>query len=311
MSLNTYQVQKDLTQLLLSSPLLTYVTVKSELKMWLQSDVDRTTLFTTKRNGKVGAGIMVEMPVADNPHANVPGPVWDWTFPIFLIEQRDINMGAGGTGTSSEQLIPIISGLIHHYADNALGTFASSSKALEPVTGFEGCVAYRLNFKINAAKNDAPSRVAPIVITVAGGNCTLSSTTASASIYYTLNSDFPGVGNDGSDSTNLVPTVTYDAITGNYSLTGLVAGWVYYYKPNFNTDTNLVNGTQTLTVAGQFTAQAASVTLNGTVSRQVLAYVGAAAQLYSAPFAVSTGKTIRAAGYKTDLNNSPVSQATT
>ena len=65
------------------------------------------------------------------------------------------------------------------------------------------------------------------------------------------------------DATNLAPTA-YDG-SGNATVTGLTEGNHYYYLPGGN-DLTLVNGTETLTTSGIFTAQGTGVTLTGTPS---------------------------------------------
>lgn len=310
MSLNTYQVQRDLEQMFLSAYSLRNVTVRSELKMWQQSVTDESVLWTTFRNGKTGAGILVEMPHADNPAKSVSGPQLDWTFPIRLIEQRDVNMGSQGTGISSEALIELIMGLVHLYADANMGTLSVTT--VEPITGYPGCIAYRINTQVVKAKNPVVQRINLPVITINGGSVSLSCNDLSANMYFTLDGTFPGPGNDGSEGANLVPSgAAYDG-SGNYTLSGLRSGWVYYFKPNANADLTLVNGTQTLNSAGQFAAQGTSVTLTGTASKGVQALVGAAAQEYTTPFSVTSGTTIRACSFDNNnvLNNSAVAFAT-
>lgn len=59
---------------------------------------------------------------------------------------------------------------------------------------------------------------------------------------------------------------------GAYVLNGLVAGYSYTYEKGAN-DTDLVNGTETLTATGWFIAQGTSVTLHGTASALITALV--------------------------------------
>lgn len=58
---------------------------------------------------------------------------------------------------------------------------------------------------------------------------------------------------------------------GAYALS-VTAGQPYHWSKGTN-DTNLVNGTETLTSSGTFIAQGASVTLNGTASAQITAVI--------------------------------------
>jgi hypothetical protein len=71
---------------------------------------------------------------------------------------------------------------------------------------------------------------------------------------------------------NIIPGgAEYDG-DGEYTLEDLTVGKVYSWSPGAN-DTNLVNGDQTLTEEGNFTAQDTSVVLNGTPLEDVTAVV--------------------------------------
>jgi hypothetical protein len=70
---------------------------------------------------------------------------------------------------------------------------------------------------------------------------------------------------------NLVPGgLLYDG-TGTYTVTVQV-GKLYHYAPGTN-ETSLVNGMETLTVAGDFIAQGTTVVLHGTIGQPITAFV--------------------------------------
>jgi hypothetical protein len=71
---------------------------------------------------------------------------------------------------------------------------------------------------------------------------------------------------------SMVPAGTPYSGAGAYVLNGLVSGLNYSWEKGAN-DTDLVNGTQTLTASGWFQAQGTSVTLHGTVSQLITALV--------------------------------------
>lgn len=72
---------------------------------------------------------------------------------------------------------------------------------------------------------------------------------------------------------SLIPAGTTYSGAGAYVLNGLTIGQWYSWEDGGANDTNLVNGTQTLTSSGFFQAQATSVTLNGTASALITALV--------------------------------------
>lgn len=71
---------------------------------------------------------------------------------------------------------------------------------------------------------------------------------------------------------SIIPALAEYDVSGEYALSGLVAGNVYQYVKSTN-DTNLVNGTETLVASGFFTAQGTTATLNGTPEAAVTATV--------------------------------------
>jgi hypothetical protein len=71
---------------------------------------------------------------------------------------------------------------------------------------------------------------------------------------------------------SLVPIGQTYSGAGAYVLNGLTVGRIYSWEKSAN-DTNLVNGTETMTSTGYFQAQGTSVTLNGTVSALITALV--------------------------------------
>ncbi len=70
---------------------------------------------------------------------------------------------------------------------------------------------------------------------------------------------------------NLISTNQTYPNPPQYGIT-VVSGFTYYYNPG-PSEVSLVNGTQTLTSAGQFTAQGPMVTLNGTSAGQTITAV--------------------------------------
>lgn len=105
--------------------------------------------------------------------------------------------------------------------------------------------------------------------------------------YFTINVWDDGYSAGTPITGNLVPTgAAYDG-SGNYTLTGLTAGAIYYWKKGSNDAT-----APGLTVSGSFLAAASSVTLTGTPSALVTATVYAVAQRpYSIVQALTAGAT--------------------
>lgn len=189
---NLLQAQLDLFGVISCYPGLTNVNTVIERRQQLQQVVDRQTIYSTKRNGRAGAGILVELPLAKNRRPNVSGPVLDWMFPITFVEVPGINNVADtGTNISAEDGMQMVLEAVHEHADDLLGTF--QAEGFDSITDFPGCVVYRATFKVIGKNNPAVTpRTGTVTVTFSGGNCTLAcANDPTADIYYTLDGSFP------------------------------------------------------------------------------------------------------------------------
>jgi hypothetical protein len=305
--LNLVQSQKDIYQLLLASTQLANVNIVLQRQLQLQSSLDITTVWTTPRNGYAGAGCIVEMPTARFNESSVRGPILDWVFSVWVLEVPLLNFAlpttgraAQGTQIACEEIVQMVLDEIHHYADDNLATFEADPSPVAPANLDKIALGYRVNFLLKKARSPQTTRTGQVQVTLTTGHFALADAIDSGStIYFTLDGSFPGASNIGSDPAyNLVPQSTNYSGGGTYTLTGLTVGFIYYWSPGLANDTSLVNGSQTLTTAGAFTAQGTTVTLHGTVSAQINAQVGAAAQIYGGgTVAAPTGLTLRARAY--------------
>lgn len=305
--LNLVQSQKDLYQLLLASTQLANVNIVLQRQLQLQSELDISTVWTSPRNGYAGAGCIVEMPTARFNESSVRGPILDWVFSVWVLEVPLLNFAlptsgrtAQGTQIACEEIVQMVLDEVHHYADDNLATFEADPNPVAPANLEKIALGYRVNFTLKKARSPQTTRTGQVQVTLTTGHFSLADAIDSgATIYYTLDGSFPGASNIGSDSAyNLIAAGTSYSGGGNYVLTGLTAGWTYYWSPGLANDATLVNGSQTLTTAGSFTAAGTSVTLTGTAAATVNAQVGAAAQVYGGgTIAATTGLTLRARAY--------------
>ncbi len=192
---NFVQLQEFLTQSLLANAALENVNIKSWRKLRLESEVDLSTLWLTPRNGRSGAGILVEMPEFTVPHPNLPGPEALLNCPIAILEEPNINLTPGiGTMLSAEEIAQLILEILHDYQLEGFSTLYAKGNAIVPADEFQGVVAYRVTVQLRLPREQT-ARVATPTATEAGGNITLACATADAEIYFTLDDSFPGSGN--------------------------------------------------------------------------------------------------------------------
>jgi hypothetical protein len=194
------QLQDDIGGALLEAESLADVNVLVYRRLRLQSEISRDVLWQSQRNGKCGAGVLVEMPEFRVQSPNLPGPEAELTLTVLVQEEPNINMTAGtGTLLSAEEICQRVLDVLHHWMVNGFGQIVADSPAILPVEGEEvppGIIAYRIAFKCFVPREqtrrvDQPTiteDALEITIANAAGN-------ASASIYYTLDGTFPGASN--------------------------------------------------------------------------------------------------------------------
>ena len=161
----------------------------------LQTKLDQALSGQALTGGKCGVTCTVQMPSAEVPEPNLPGPVFDAALVVRVIENPVINMGPTGTGKSAEDAALAVIGALHQFALENLAVTASKN-ALEPQAGelLSGKVVYDCHFTRRFGLPQQ-AKVAPVSITESGALpavvVTLECATAGAAIYYTLDGSYP------------------------------------------------------------------------------------------------------------------------
>ena len=193
-------LQQDIFFALMSRQELLSVNVKQFRKMVIQSEIDMKLVYLTARNGKSGAGILVEMPTLTSKNPSVSGPVLDVDFSVLIMEQPTINMSTpNGTLLSAEEIALLVTETLHLLSLGS-GGLRASPNAIVPATEYRGVVAYRVhaNF-VSATAQTARTGYVQVVQTGGAGNpVTIGcSSDPSADIFYTLDGTFPANVNGG------------------------------------------------------------------------------------------------------------------
>lgn len=222
------RLQNDAYHLLLAAERLQTVNVKQYRKMVIESEIDMKLVWLTARMSRVGAGILVEMPLLNVNKPNVEGPILEVTLPVLVMENPTINMNGKsapqGTLKSAEEIVQDVLDVLHHYRIDSF-TLSAASNAVSPVNDYRGVVAYRVHLQFLAASAQT-RRPLPPVMELADGLLTLTCPTPDSEIYYTLDDSFPGkVGNPASALYNApVPVNSGDVVRAAAYVTGLNPG---------------------------------------------------------------------------------------
>lgn len=221
---NFVQLQNDVTHALLSAPALSKVNVLQYRKLRMESVVNLDALWQTLRGGCSGAGILVEMPVANVTSPNVTGPAFNLIQSFVVLEEPNINFAPQtGTFLSAEEIAQIVFDALHLQAIEGIGTLQANT--IKEAAEFPpGLLAYRVECKIIVARPQTVRCAVPI-IAIAGGQATLTSTTADSAIYYTVDESFPGRSNPAA----VLYEAPFDVVSGQVLR---VAAWKADLNPS-------------------------------------------------------------------------------
>ena len=179
---------------LLSEPLLQYVSIASQRHQVKLDIAARTAPHLAGRNGKVGAGILLQLPVADPDHdrSDVPGAQMLVKLPIDVLVKDDLSLVlSNGANITAEQIVTIVWLLLNQYLNQAVGSGNWYVEGFDPIEDRKGAYGYQLVLAVRAA-HDQPDKCDAPIATFAGGNCTLTVQHAGAEIYFTTDGSFPG-----------------------------------------------------------------------------------------------------------------------
>lgn len=151
--------------------------------------------YITPRNGRFGAGIIVEKPGFEVGHPNLPGPEGDITIELLVLEDRITNNSPSeGTGLPADQICQIIMDALHWQQWEGFGQIYCDRSAMVAAKDFQPLDAYRVKFRLRLSRSQT-AKVQQPVITETSGAITLACLTSGAQIYYTTDSSYPGRSN--------------------------------------------------------------------------------------------------------------------
>lgn len=185
------QVQEDCHGRALAAETLEDVAVILVRKDYTEQELKRMLGVVHGRNGKVGAAVLVQMPVITVPDPDVPGPRTQIVQSFVVLEHPTLNAGSNGCGKSAEQIAIAVAQLFHHFTPYGVTQcFTAAPAAIVPDFTFDGLVAYSVQVQTFLALG-IPSKVSTPKITAAGLTVTITCPTAGAAILYSIDCSYP------------------------------------------------------------------------------------------------------------------------
>lgn len=193
-----FQLQKDVAAFLASHSEFTYVPiVRADADVdagdALTEDIEQQLLTgDLPKNGKVGLCVVLGVPKLTNTAPNSHGPVEDFEMLIQVIEHKGNNMAASiGTQIRCDDLAESIRRLLNlHVHDGAHGLMVIDCVPDTQVPDTHRSLLIRVQTKAHVLT--PYEKTARPVLSLADPLLTITCATAGASIYYTINGDFPG-----------------------------------------------------------------------------------------------------------------------
>jgi len=182
---------QDHTEMKLNSEsLLQYVAIVSQRKQVKLDATKRVAPHIAGRNGKVGAGLLIGLPVIDPADNDVPGAQMVVKLPIDILVKDDLSLVlSNGAGVSAEEVLVITWQLLHQFLNKYLGTGNWTVAGADPIEDQRGAYGYQLVLEVRFG-SDQPDKTPTPTFSLAGGNVTLTPFPGSTA-YYTLDGSFP------------------------------------------------------------------------------------------------------------------------
>lgn len=189
------RIQGDVTALLRAVPSLAAATVLNYDEGDIQSEV-RKKLGALKdgETGKRGL-VLVVMPVeAEDAETEAPGPDMGVRVDVQVIEAIKLNRGTAGTGIRAPRAAVLALNALHHQVLGHKVALWAKDKPIVPVKVPAGSICRLVTLRSRASV-PASQKVSAVVAQADGSSLALTTTTAGATIYYTIDGSYPAPSN--------------------------------------------------------------------------------------------------------------------
>ena len=194
------QLQEDFYGRALAAEPLDEVALVLVRKDYSEQELQRLLGTVKGRGGKVGAAVLVNMPVLSVSDPDVPGPRTSIVQTLTVLEHPTINAGSTGCGKTAEQIALSLLQLFHHFNPAGISqVFVGSTAAIVPEGGFDGLVGYTVTLQaplqLSAQRKVATPRIAAAPTSGLPATVTITCATVGASIYTTTDGSYPSASN--------------------------------------------------------------------------------------------------------------------
>ena len=191
--------------MLMSAPQLATVNIVEERKFIVDHMVEVDAIWQTIRplsgTGYSGCGLLIEMPDIECDSNNVTGPPQTVVLSFVSFQNGDAAFTPptpgpsgetiAGSGLFAEQIEQFLVDLLHLQCIGGLGTMRVTGRFSEPARDYPGINARRTKINMTPKQTRQTPRTSIVTVTVTDGEATLTTLTAGAQIYYTLDGSFP------------------------------------------------------------------------------------------------------------------------
>lgn len=155
----------------------------------VNSTAEKAVKTVKSRGGTQGIAAVLLRPTVSTANGNLPGPQSEANISIQLIENVLVNRSGRGSKILPDDMAFRILSAVHHLSIGNHTIYAEAN-AIQPVSLLEGFVGYEIRLKTPLYNQPARKSLQPVIANDAG-TVTLTSSTPSSSLFYSLDGCYP------------------------------------------------------------------------------------------------------------------------
>jgi hypothetical protein len=193
-------MQNELVALCQADEVLGLVPILHERLGDINAEIEKSLGLVKQVSGKLGACVILQQPMADDRGSAAPGGLLQVVWTFLVLEDPLLNDSANGHQIRALKLCRRLVRVVKLYAAGGMATtMLADPKTIVPIANPIAPIAYQVTFRCTETSGGTMQKVIQPTIAPNGGVTpqlvTLSSGTAGAAIYYTLDGSHPWSGN--------------------------------------------------------------------------------------------------------------------